>query len=155
MEYNNRLYNIYANIKYRCYTKTCKAYYRYGGRGIKMCDSWKNSYYAFRDWSIQNGYQDTLCIDRINNDGDYSPENCQWITIGENTGKANKIHQHRHSNKSRYYFGISPEDEYYIFENANWFAKQFGLNANGIRRVARGERSHHKKWKFGYMCIST
>lgn len=46
MSYNNRLYNIYANIRYRCYTPTCQAYARYGGRGIKMCKEWFDSYHT-------------------------------------------------------------------------------------------------------------
>ena len=58
MSYNNRLYNIYANIRYRCYTPTCQAYARYGGRGIKMCKEWFDSYHTFRDWAIANGYKD-------------------------------------------------------------------------------------------------
>jgi hypothetical protein len=151
MNYNNKLYQIYANIRYRCYTKTCPVYHRYGGRGIKMSNEWFNSYHAFRDWSMQHGYADNLYIDRINNDGNYEPENCQWITRAENTRKANKIHQHRHANASKYYYGISPNGIYYYFENANKFSKKHNLNANGVRRVARGERNNYKGWKFGYI----
>ena len=150
MGYNNRLYNIYANIRYRCYTPTCQAYARYGGRGIKMCKEWFGSYHTFRDWAIANGYKDNLCIDRIDNDGNYEPKNCRWITVAENTARANKIHQHRHADRGRYYYAISPNNELYEFENANQFAKLHNLNANGVRRVARGERTNYKGWKFGY-----
>ncbi len=150
MGYNNRLYNIYANIKYRCYTETCRAYPRYGGRGIQMCNEWLQNYYNFRDWSLKNDYQDGLCIDRINNDGNYEPNNCRWITIAENTSRANKIHQHRHANGGKYYYGVSPNNQYYAFENANKFARLHNLNANSLRRVARGERPYYKGWKFGY-----
>lgn len=146
----NRLYNIYANIKYRCYTKTCRAYSRYGGRGITMCNEWLQSYDNFKNWALQNGYKQNLCIDRIDNDGNYEPSNCQWITISENTARANKIHQHRHADGGKYYYGISPDNKTYEFENANKFAKEHHLNANGVRRVARGERNHYKGWKFGY-----
>lgn len=137
-------------MKYRCYTKSCHAYPRYGGRGIKICDEWLDSYHNFRDWAINNGYGDGLCIDRIDNDGNYTPQNCRWITISENTARANKIHQHRHADKGRYYYGISPNNKKYEFENASLFAREHNLNANGIRRVARGERTNYKGWKFGY-----
>ena len=55
---------------------------------IKICDDWLE-YIPFRDWALANGYEDNLTIDRVDNDGDYYPENCQWITRGENAGKDN------------------------------------------------------------------
>ena len=146
----SRLKHIYYNIKYRCYTLTAPQYNRYGGRGICMFEEWKNSYESFEKWALENGYKENLCIDRIDNDGNYEPNNCQWITVGENTGKANKIHQHRHANGGKFYYAYSPCGQYYKFENANKFAKEHNLNANCIRRVARGERQHYKQWKFGY-----
>ena len=63
-------------------------YDRYGGRGIKVCDEWENDFQAFYNWAMSNGYRDDLTIDRIDNDGDYEPSNCQWITQAENTSKA-------------------------------------------------------------------
>jgi hypothetical protein len=60
-------------MKSRCYRETDVAYERYGGRGIKVCEEWKDDFAAFRDWALQNGYNDTLTIDRIDNDGNYEP----------------------------------------------------------------------------------
>jgi hypothetical protein len=82
-----RLYAIWYGIKYRCYCKHNKDYKRYGGRGITVCAEWQNSYEAFETWALANGYQPDLCVDRINNDGNYEPGNCQWLTRGENVAK--------------------------------------------------------------------
>ena len=69
-------------MRTRCNNPNFKEYDRYGGRGIKVCQEW-DDYFAFREWALQHGYADTLTIDRIDNDGDYYPTNCRWITIAE------------------------------------------------------------------------
>lgn len=85
-----RLYGIYAGIKSRCYNPHRHNYSRYGGRGIKVCDEWLgvNGYANFRAWAYSCGYDDTApkgecTLDRIDNDGDYCPENCKWSTNKE------------------------------------------------------------------------
>lgn len=87
----SRLYEIWLGIKSRCYRKDNIGYSRYGGRGIKVCDEWKFDYLNFKAWAVNNGYADNLTIDRINNDGDYDPSNCRWITRAENTRKGNLL----------------------------------------------------------------
>jgi len=78
-----RLYEIWKNAKRRCYDKNNKRYEFYGGKGVAVCEEWKNDYLKFRDWAMSNGYQELLSIDRIDNDGNYEPGNCRWATVEE------------------------------------------------------------------------
>lgn len=75
-----RLDRIYYNMKTRCYNPKHERYYRYGGRGIKVCSEWLDNKQSFFNWALANGYQEDLSIDRIDNDGDYCPNNCRWVS---------------------------------------------------------------------------
>lgn len=74
------LYGRWANIKDRCCNPNSKDYRKYGGRGITICEEWKESYEAFHSWAMSHGFRPELQIDRIENDKGYSPDNCRWVT---------------------------------------------------------------------------
>ena len=70
-------------MRERCYDPKSKPFHDYGGRGISVCEEWRHDFAAFREWAIENGYEEGLSIDRIDVNGNYCPENCRWITLEE------------------------------------------------------------------------
>lgn len=81
--YKKRIYNIYTSMIQRCENSNNVDYHNYGGRGIQVCDEWKNNFEAFYDWAMLHGYSSGLTIDRIDVNGNYEPLNCQWVTYKE------------------------------------------------------------------------
>lgn len=80
------IYNSWCNMKQRCFNEKHPKFKRYGGRGISICKEWLNIS-AFYEWSLKNGWEKGLSIDRIDNNGNYCPENCKWVSFSENSRK--------------------------------------------------------------------
>lgn len=78
-----KIYKEFYLIKNRCYNKNSDRYKWYGGRGITMCEEWKNNFMAFYNWAMSNGYKEDLTIERIDFNGNYEPTNCKWIPMSE------------------------------------------------------------------------
>jgi hypothetical protein len=84
---NHPLRAIRKAMIHRCESPTNRFYKNYGGRGIGVCNEWRESLEAFVKWALNAGWKKGLSIDRKDNDGPYSPENCHWITVAENSSK--------------------------------------------------------------------
>lgn len=87
-----RLYRIWAGMKTRIFNENSKDFAGYGAKGIDLCDEWANSFEAFKNWAISNGYTDDLTIDRIDNDKGYYPENCRWVKNSKQSANRKSNH---------------------------------------------------------------
>ena len=88
----DRLDVIHSNMIQRCTNPRNPAFNRYGGRGITVCEMWRNDRMAFKQWALENGYRDNLTLDRTNNDGNYEPNNCRWVSNKENCNNRSSTH---------------------------------------------------------------
>ena len=89
----SKLYRLWVDMKRRCYCTTYKRYKDWGGRGIKVNYEWAKDFLIFKAWALNNGFKEGLSVDRIDNDGDYSPNNCRFATSAEQARnrRSNKI----------------------------------------------------------------
>ena len=120
-----RLYRIWSNMKNRCTNPNADNYSFYGGRGIKVCDEWRDDFIPFRDWAMANGYAVNLTLDRIDNDGNYEPSNCRWET-----------HLHQCNNTRRNHLITFRGETHTI---AEW-SRIVGMNVDTLERRINGYR---------------
>lgn len=112
---NTRLHSIWEKMHGRCFCITSPDYKNYGGRGITVCEEWKNDFKAFYDWAMANGYEEHLTIDRIDVNGNYEPNNCRWSTQKEQqrNRRNNKLITYNNETKCLFewaeFYNISPK----------------------------------------------
>lgn len=94
------LYTTWCGMNNRCRNENAANYERYGGRGISVCDEWKNDFITFHDWALSHGYEEGLSLDRINNDGNYEPSNCRWATREEQQNNRRNSHYFTYNNET-------------------------------------------------------
>lgn len=114
---NHPIYNAWLNMKHRCYYKGSPYYKNYGGRGISVCDEWRGAYVGFMEWSLSSGWAHRLTLDRIDNAGNYSPENCRWATHKQQ-------HANTRANRVIVFQGTS--------KNVTEWAQYVGLSRSGF-----------------------
>lgn len=153
--HKKELKNIWRSMKCRCNSPNDKGYKKYGARGIKICDEWLNDdfgFYNFYTWSTNNGYKEGLTIDRENNDGNYEPDNCRWvtyevqsnnkrdninITIGDKTQTiaewAKEYNINYDTIYARYYNGVKGND---LFKPTDIFTEK-EIEINGILHTGK------------------
>ena len=136
-----RMYNIWKGMRKRCNNNKSANYKHYGARGISVCDEW-DDFVKFEKWAIEKGYEDTLSIERIDNDKGYYPENCKWITMDE---------QKLNTRQIREFEAISPNGEKFIGKVQKHFAEKHNLKAFGISDCLQGKQLTHKGWKFKHI----
>lgn len=132
-----KLYQCWRNMLNRCTNPNVGSYATYGGRGIEVCQSWR-SYSEFRDWAFLSGWEEGLTIDRIDNDMHYCPDNCQWITRGDNIAK---------SKAKRYLvWEVGSDSKTEIF-NLSEFCRDNNITRRNLLQVAEGKRRSANGWK--------
>lgn len=114
-----RILHTLGHMKNRCFNPKCKAFKDYGGRGITVCDEWVSDPDSFVEWALSNGYEYGLAIDRIDNDGNYEPNNCRWVTAAENN-------QNRRSSR---FFTINGETK-----NLQQWCNQYGISRSMVHK---------------------
>lgn len=145
---NEKLYHIFYGMKARCYNQNNPKYKIYGGKGIKICNEWLADYEAFKKWSYHNGYKEGLSIDRIDSNKGYCPENCQWVTLSENSAKAN-IGRHKHKSNRGAMIAENKFGEREIITNVCEFCRKYNLNRSNVSHRLNGiiSNPYYKGWK--------
>jgi len=142
-------------MKRRCYDPWHRSYHRYGGRGIFICGEWLCDFHSFRDWAITSGFDPALQLDRIDNNGPYSPENCRFVTHRVNCLNRPKREAKPPKERSTSGFGrlgkpVVRVEDGTVYSSASEASRQLGLHISAVGHAISGYRSraggYH--WRF-------
>lgn len=157
----SRLYRTWYAMINRCHGAKLpqQTAIHYRDRGITVCCEWRNSFDNFKEWALNSGYSEHLTIDRKNSDGNYCPENCQWLTKSENSKKAN-IEKERRKNEGH------PNNGLWMVAEKISFGHYYGYPLYGYKVIETGlyksealkkvkELSKEKPWEHKYVYSPT
>lgn len=143
-----RIFVIWYHMIKRCYDEKNKAYSYYGGRGITVCEEWRDDPLAFKKWALANGYKEDLTIERIDVNGNYCPENCTWITL--QMQNYNRRDTRRYKGKSLRIWakelGLDPNKVISRVKILNWSPEEALELVPYVRSSERYESSYHYKY---------
>ena len=128
-----KLYKVWVSMRERCRNKNSTSYYNYGGRGIIFCEEW-NQFENFYSWAMAHGYKEGMTIERIDNNGNYCPENCKWATRREQQNNTRRNHIIEFNGQTQ--------------TIAQW-ARQIGITAKKL-----SNRINYSKWTLE-QCMTT
>lgn len=146
--------NTWISMRRRCEYSKGEKYKYYGGRGIKVCKRWRNSFENF--YTDMGDKPEGLTLERINTDGDYEPGNCKWATWKEQQNnrrpRIKGYKNHRDPGYAiRWFYGHGPNGEMIIEGNQAHVAKILNLCQQAISACLNGKRPHHKGWTFQWI----
>lgn len=135
--YKHKLYKIFYAMKDRCYRSNDQNYHYYGGRGIKICQEWLDDFKCFYDWCMNNGWKDGLEIDRENNDGNYEPSNCRFVTHMGNVQNQRLIISNNQSGYRGVYYSKRDKNYQYKITSNYKIYKGYGFQTAKEAAIAR------------------
>lgn len=150
----DRLYKVWEDMKRRCYNQNDRSYKNYGGRGVRVCDDWLNDYSAFRAWAYAFGYDPNAeirecTLDRIDNNRDYEPDNCRWISNKEQQNNTSRVRRIEYNDNTytllelSVMFGINRQTLYNRLFKLNWPIEK-ALTTPLMTRYSRNKKENDK-----------
>ena len=151
--FGSRLYDVWHGMKARCYRETHPYYNLYGGRGIKVCNEWRDSFQSFAEWALRTGYdanakRGQCTLDRIDTNGDYEPNNCRWADASTQLSNRRKY-------KSRGHWKAvecldNQGNVLGRYDNAGFASEATGASRKSIGRVCRGTQHTAGGYRWRY-----